>query len=163
MPASRIAICSLLLLLVLLCAARPAHADATLFLGSAWEPSSRGARGAALGFSLLVVGFEFEYASTSEDADEGAPSLRTGMANVFVQTPVAIAGVQPYLTAGGGGYRERLGDQSETNVGMNVGGGVKVSLAGPLRVRLDYRRLALGGAPLHARVHRVYAGLNVRF
>ena len=113
--------------------------------------------------SLLVVGFEVEYSATSEEFERAAPSLRTGMANVFVQTPVAIAGFQPYFTAGGGGYRERLGADDETNLAVNTGGGVKISLAGPLRARIDYRVMRLHGQPLHPRAHRLYAGLNVRF
>ena len=36
--------------------------------------------------------------------DEGAPSLRTFMFNGLLQTPVPIAGMQFYGTAGGGGY-----------------------------------------------------------
>lgn len=140
-----------------------AHADATLFLGNVADPSSRAVRGVALGVSLLVVGFEFEYSSTSEDPDDAAPSLRTGMANVFVQTPLAIAAIQPYLTIGAGGYRERLGDATATSVGMNTGGGVKVSLAGPVRLRVDYRRFVLAGNPISSRVDRLYLGVNLRF
>ena len=48
------------------------------------------------------------------------------MFNGLVQTPIPIAGMQFYGTAGGGVYRETLNDNSETNVGINVGGGVKI-------------------------------------
>ena len=51
----------------------------------------------------------------------------------------------------------------ETHVGVNTGGGVKVSLLGPVRARLDYRLFKLRGDPLHSTVHRVYAGLNLAF
>jgi hypothetical protein len=149
--------------LAVLGAAGPAFADATLFLGQAFTPSNRGAVGLAVGFSLLIVGFEFEYASTSEEIEDGAPGLRTGMANIFVQTPVAIARLQPYLTIGGGGYQESLGTDRETNVGMNTGGGVKISLAGPIRARIDYRVIRLAGHPRYGRSGRLYAGVNVRF
>ena len=48
-----------------------------------------------------------------------------------------------------GGRRRRITRRStrisETNVGINVGGGVKVNLAGPLRLRLDYRDLHAAG------------------
>ena len=44
-----------------------------------------------------------------------------------------------------------------------VGGGAKISLAGPLRVRFDYRLFNLRGRPRHDQVHRVYAGLNLMF
>ena len=44
-------------------------------------------------------------------------------------------------------------------VGMNVGGGVKITLAGPLRVRVDYRLFTLRGSPRVSPVHRFYAGV----
>jgi opacity protein-like surface antigen len=140
----------------------PASADVTAFLGTASTPSTRALKGFAAGFGVLVVGFEFEYASASEDAESSAPSLSTGMGNVLLQTPFAIARLQPYFTTGAGVYRERLGQRQETSVGVNVGGGVKISIAGPLRLRLDYRVVSLRGDPMHTRVHRVYAGANLR-
>lgn len=112
---------------------------------------------------LLVAGFEVEYASTNEDLDKAAPGLRTFMFNGLVQTPVPIGGLQFYGTAGGGVFRETLNVESETNVGINVGGGVKISLAGPLRLRFDYRIFTLRGSPLHSRPQRFYAGLNLKF
>ncbi|MGH9312522.1 MAG: outer membrane beta-barrel protein [Vicinamibacterales bacterium] len=141
--------------------ASPASADATLFIGSTMTPEPRLARGGAVGISLLVVGFEFEYSKTSEDLESLAPSLITGMGNLLVQTPFGT--VQPYGTIGGGFYRERLGEVSETNVGINVGGGVKISLAGPLRLRVDYRLFTLQGGPRHSKPQRIYAGLNLTF
>jgi hypothetical protein len=143
-------------------AASPAWADATVFIGSAFNPDNRTVKGLALGVGLLVVGFEFEYAEASETV-EGAPALRTGMGNVLLQTPVPIAGMQFYATVGGGLYRERLGTRHETQIGANSGGGVKISLAGPIRARVDYRVFTLRGEPLHSVVHRVYAGLNLAF
>jgi opacity protein-like surface antigen len=152
-------------LLVTLTAA-PVFADATAFIGAVTTPSNRQARGFALGVGLLIVGFEFEYGNAKEDVQELAPSLRTGMANVLLQTPVAIMGLQPYITTGAGGYREQVGGgdiRQETNVGLNTGGGVKVSLLGPLRARFDYRVFKLRGNPLHDVVHRFYVGVNVAF
>ena len=144
-------------------AAAPARADITAFLGLTSTTSTRQARGVAVGFGVLVIGFEFEYSNIVEDAGEGAPGLHTGSANVLLQTPTAIGGVQLYLTAGAGGYRERLGEISGTNVTTNVGGGAKIGLLGPLRLRLDYRLLTLHGDPLHDRYHRFYAGANIGF
>jgi hypothetical protein len=140
-----------------------ASADFTGFLGVNPTPSSRVVRGLSLGVGLVIVGFEFEYANTSEDLDEVAPGLRTVMFNGLLQTPVPIAGMQFYATAGGGGYRETLNDVSETHVGINVGGGVKMTLAGPLRLRLDYRVFTLQGDPRHSKPQRFYAGLNLKF
>ena len=85
------------------------------------------------------------------------------MGNGLVQTPVPIAGMQFYATAGGGVYRETLFDVSETHVGVNVGGGVKMSLAGPFRLRLDYRVFTLQGDPRHSKPQRFYAGINLKF
>ena len=151
-------------MLLTLCAAAPAFADATIFIGSSTTPSNRPARGLAIGAGLLIVGFEFEFSDTSENLDENAPSLRTGMGNVLLQTPFPVAGMQFYFTTGGGVYREKLGEtQQETHLGVNTGGGVKVTLLGPIRARLDYRVFNLRGEPLHATVHRVYAGLNLAF
>ncbi len=120
-------------------------------------------KGFAVGTGLLVVGFEFEYAGSDEEVLEGSPGLRTFMFNGLLQTPLPIARMQFYGTAGGGVYRETLLDDSETNVGINVGGGVKVSLIGPLRLRLDYRVSTLKGDARHPRPHRFYAGVNVKF
>jgi hypothetical protein len=143
--------------------AAPAFADATAFIGTSFSPSNRTAKGFAVGMGLLIVAFEFEYSSTSEEAAEAAPSLRTGMGNVLLQTPFAIFGFQPYVTTGAGVYRERLGDAQETSIGVNTGGGVKISLLGPVRARVDYRVFNLRGDPLHSTVHRVYAGVNFAF
>ena len=141
----------------------PAFADVTLFIGGNTTPSSRQARGFALGAGLLIVGFEFEYAKTSEDPAEAAPRLNTFMGNVLLQTPVAIMGLQPYFTTGGGGYQETLGPRQETMFGLNTGGGVKISLIGPLRARVDYRAFSLKGDPLHDVVNRFYVGANLKF
>ena len=144
-------------------AASPAFADATVFLGSTTTPANRTTKGFAVGVGLLIVGFEFEYATTSEEVLDSAPGLRTGMGNVLLQTPVAVMGLQPYFTTGGGVYRETLGTAQETHFGVNTGGGVKVSLLGPVRARADYRIFKFRGDPLHDTVHRFYAGLNLRF
>ena len=144
-----------------------AFADITAFLGVTTTPSNRVSRGFAGGAGLLIVAFEFEYANTVEDEVKRAPGLKTFMGNGLVQTPFPIAGMQFYGTAGAGGYRESftvLNDTfSETNVGTNVGGGVKLSLLGPLRLRLDYRIFRLHGDAQHSTVHRLYAGANLKF
>src|SRR5947207_964890 len=104
----------------------PARADITGFIGANTTPANRQTRGLALGAGLLVVAFELEYAFTPDDPSATAPSLTTGMGNVLLQTPVAILGFQPYWTSGVGVFSETLGARSETNVGYNNGGGVKV-------------------------------------
>jgi opacity protein-like surface antigen len=124
-----------------------ASADITAFLGANPTPTARTVKGAAFGMGLVVVGFEFEYAHTNEDRVQAAPGLWTYMVNGMVQTPFPIAGMQFYGTAGAGGFHETLNADSETNVGINVGGGIKMSIAGPLRLRFDYRVFTLQGSP----------------
>jgi opacity protein-like surface antigen len=151
---------------LLLLAAAPARADITAFIGANTTPDNRQTRGLAVGISLVVVGFEFEYANTPDSTGPGiaAPSLKTGMANVFLQTPFPIAGFQPYFTTGAGLYREKLAPiHQDTSFGFNTGGGVKMTLVGPLRLRVDYRVFKLGSGARFSPAHRVYAGLNLKF
>jgi hypothetical protein len=117
-----------------------ARADLTAFVGVNATPANRPVTGIAVGVGVLVVGVEFEYANTREDAAAAAPALKTGMFNLLVQTPFPVAGLQVY-----------------------VGGGAKITLAGPLRLRLDYRIFTLRGAPRERRPQRFYAGLNLAF
>ncbi len=155
----------LAVLALTLIAATPsiAHADATAFLGRNSAGDDRSVtRGFAAGVSLLVVGFEFEYANSKEDLTTAAPSLRTTAGNVFAQT-FGLPGFQLYATTGAGIYRERLGADEETGLLLNNGGGVKINVAGPLRVRIDYRVFTLRGNPRHKNVQRLYAGLNLSF
>jgi len=153
----------LLSAVLLLALPRAAAADITGFLGITPTPENRALRGFAFGFGLLVVGFEFEYANIGEDELDGLPGLQTASGNVLVQTPVEIANTQFYGTAGGGLYRERLVAHQETSFGTNVGGGAKIRLVGPLRLRLDYRLFRLQGDPLHETYQRFYAGANLSF
>lgn len=157
---ARLGLAALVLLIV---SAAPAFADATVFIGSTATPANRPVKGLALGIGLLVIGFEFEVADTAESVEDAAPSLRTGMGNILLQTPIPVAGMQFYVTTGGGVYRERLGTRQETQFGVNTGGGAKISLLGPIRARVDYRIFKLRGEPLHSLVHRIYAGVNLAF
>jgi opacity protein-like surface antigen len=140
-----------------------AWADATVFVGANTTPANRLTRGAAVGIGLLVVGFEFEYSATDEDLASGAPSLKVGSGNALLQTPIPIFGFQPYVTAGVGFYSEQLSAHDDTGFGQNVGGGVKIALAGPLRLRVDYRVFHLGSDALYSPSHRFYAGVNLKF
>ena len=143
-----------------------AFADATAFIGVHTNPERQAMRGFAGGFSLVIVGFEGEYSQAGEDESAGVPSLTTVSGNVFLQTPIPVFHTRFYLTTGTGVYREKgdaVGHQ-ETNLVFNTGGGAKITLAGPLRLRLDYRVLKLRGEPLRpSAVHRLYAGINLGF
>ena len=148
--------------LVLLSIAAPAHADITAFIGANTTPDNRRVLGGALGFGVLIIGFEGEYAFTPDDPRAAAPSLKAGIANIVLQTPVPFFGIQPYFTTGGGFYQEELGLHSDTGFALNTGGGVKVTLAGPIRLRVDYRIFKLGSGALYSPAHRIYAGLNLK-
>jgi len=152
-----------LALVVLAAAPAPAAADLTAFLGVSPSPDTHMAKGAAIGVGLVIIGFEFEYSKLGEDAERAVPSLTTGSGNLLVQTPVPINGWQFYATLGGGLYRERLEDLQETHVATNLGGGAKYTVAGPFRLRFDYRIFSLLGSPVQSKVHRFYAGANIAF
>lgn len=143
-----------------LLSAAPARADITAFLGLSPTPDNHAVRGISVGVSLLLLAFEFEYANLSEDEPEQLAGLKTYSGNVLVQTPTRM---QLYATIGAGGYQENLGPLQETHVGVNVGGGIKIPLLGPIRVRADYRVFQLKGSPLHSTYQRFYVGGNLAF
>ena len=154
--------------IALVATATPARADLTGFLGVTTTPSSRTNGGFSAGTGFVIVAFEFEYAATKEDLTSGpvAPALKTYMFNGLLQTPIPIARTQFYGTLGAGAYHETLSTQplnDQTNIGTNIGGGAKITLAGPLRLRLDYRVFTLHGNPRHTPVQRLYAGINLKF
>jgi hypothetical protein len=101
--------------------ATPALADVTGFIGANTTPENRHVRGFAVGTGVLLIGVEFEYAHTPEDADASAPELNTGMGNLLLQTPFMIFGFQPYATAGAGFYRETLGTRKDTGFAAACG------------------------------------------
>lgn len=148
---------------ILASTAAPARADITAFLGLSPTPERHTVKGFSGGLSLIVVGFEFEYSHLGEETLEGLPALKTYSGNFLVQTPVEVKGTQFYATAGAGGYQEYLGPREETHFGVNFGGGVKVRVLGPVRLRLDYRVFQLRGEPLYPTYQRFYAGANIAF
>jgi len=159
MKAARVALFALGSVLV----AAPAFADITAFIGANTTPANRLTTGVAIGASLLVIGFEGEYANTSEDASANAPGLQTGMGSIYLQNPIPIAGIQVYAITGAGLYNESLAGNSTFGAALNVGGGAKIELVSHVRLRIDYRVLSLTGSPHTDRVQRVYAGLNLAF
>ena len=156
----RATVTAVLATLILALCPTPAAADATFFFGYAPKPSGRPVRGFGLGATMAVVGFEFEYSNTDETEIPTAPGLKTYMFNIQLATPTSV---QVYATAGGGLYTERVLEASGTAFGTNFGGGVKFKLAGPLRLRIDYRIFALSGEAVEKSSHRFYAGANVAF
>jgi hypothetical protein len=155
-------------LLFILASAAPARADLTGFVGNTATPANRPVTGFGIGTGLLIVGFEFEYSATGEKLTSApiAPALKTFMFNGLLQTPIPIARMQFYGTLGGGVYHETLSTEpsgDQTNLGTNIGGGAKISLIGPLRLRVDYRVFTLRGNARHTPVQRIYAGVNLKF
>ncbi len=146
-------------------AARDARADvnATAFLGTSTAPGVRGSWGLAGGVGVLIVAFEFEYSYMTKDEASATPALDTVMFNALVQTPFVVKRLQFYGTLGGGFYRESLGDFGQTGGGLDYGGGVKISLAGPLKARIDYRLFDLRGSARVPRPQRLYGGLMLSF
>jgi len=154
---------ALIVMCGVLAAPLAARADVTAFLGVSPTPGLHLGRGVAAGAGFVVVAFEVEAAQILEQTADREPALSTGMANILVQTPLDVSGMRFYGTAGAGLYRERLGTTQETNGAVNIGGGVKIGVAGPLKLRLDYRLFRLRGTPLHATYHRLYAGATLGF
>ena len=153
----------LLVCALVLGSALPARADLTIFTGLQGAPVIRPTTGISVGFGVLVVGWEVEIARVREQEDDLAPSIAAGTGSVYVQNPVPISGVQLYAIAGAGVYRERLGPSFEqTDVHLALGGGAKVALAGPLKLRLDYRYFRLRDAR-SPDAQRLYAGLTLSF
>ena len=149
-----------LTLVILAASAAPARADITAFIGLTPTPARHTLKGFSVGAGLIIVGWEFEFAHVGENTDEGLTGLKTYAGNFMVQTPTQT---QLYLTTGVEGYRENLGAAQETYFGTNVGGGVKMKLAGPLRLRADYRIFKLQGTPIHDVYQRFYVGANLKF
>jgi hypothetical protein len=142
-----------------------ARADVNLtgFLGASTTPSTRSARGLAAGAGILVVAFEFEYSNMSQEQASGTPALDTAMFNGMIQTPFVVKRLQFYGTIGGGIYRETLGDYDRVSSGIDYGGGVKISIAGSLKARMDYRLFDLHGSARVPKPQRVYGALMLSF
>lgn len=157
----RVLLAALAGLLFLTVCPTPAWADATAFWGFTSTPTRRTAKGFAVGVSLLIVGFEYEYSNTTQDEANAAPQLTSHMGNILIQTPSARG--QLYFEAGGGYYQETYRDFQTNGFGTNFGGGIKITIYGPLRVRFDYRIFNLRGEPLYSNPRRFYGGAVIAF
>jgi len=147
---------------VLLGTAAPVQADLTAFAGTQGNPSSQ-VRGFGLGLSLLMFGLEFEYSDTTPRTRNGLAGTQTGMFNLLAQSPFVISHLQFYATIGGGFYKNKEATWQETGRATNAGGGVKISLTGPIRLRIDYRVFMLPGGRQGTQQQRFYTGLNLAF
>ena len=143
---------------------RPALCRHHGFFGANTTPSNRPATGFAVGAGLLIVGFEFEYANTERRCQR----RRAVAQDRHGQRPAADAGRHRAASS-------RTSRRAAASIGKSsaraatrasrsdTGGGVKISLVGPLRLRVDYRVFKLGSGALTSPAHRIYAGLNLKF
>jgi hypothetical protein len=140
-----------------------ASADLTGFYGKTRAGgSNRTVKGAALSVGRTAK-FEFEYATTQKDLSKEQPQLTTYMLSSLIQSPNTASRMQLYGVTGVGKYRETLGAVSESNYGFTFGAGMKMRIAGPIGVRVDYRIFTLRGTPTYKKPQRLYAGLNLTF
>ena len=150
---------------------KEASADLTAFFGAHYtsyglmktqSKLKSNVDGIALSISFLGVGLEGEYSNSRMNQSAEIPSLRTGMVNLIGHTPT-VGRLSFYGTVGGGLYRESLAEHQTTAFGVNVGGGIKVAIFGPIGVRLDYRKFSLGSKALESNRDRAYVGFNLIF
>ena len=148
-----------------------ARADATVLVGLKSVKGLRPSCGFSFGHRPSVVGFEIEYLSTLGETAPGDYSAGGIFVSLIVQ-PVTISNVQIFAVGGFGVWGEGFKGGKGTGVfnAGNVGGGVLVPLAGPLRLRLDYRLFLLGKAdetgaiaPSSKHPQRIAAGLHFAF
>jgi hypothetical protein len=150
-----------------------ARADGTVLVGLTSVGALRPSFGFSFGYRPSAVGVEVEYVSTFPQNSPGGYSAGGIFGSVFVQ-PVTISNVQIFAVGGVGVWGEGFTGGKRTGVlnAGNVGGGVLVALAGPLKLRLDYRLFLLGqvseaevGAIAPSRKHpqRIAAGLHFTF
>ena len=153
-----------LIAILALAAAVPARADATAFIGANTTPANRAVRGFAVGAGLLIVAFEFEYASTSsDDRDRRAVAQDRDAATSCCRRRSASSASSRTSRPARASSASGSARITETSFAPNTGGGVKMSLVGPLQLRVDYRVFKLGNGALYSPAHRVYAGLNLKF
>ena len=145
----------------------------TAFAGVAVASGPHQANGVAVGLKPEPgpVSFEFEYSRSRRDPVAGVRAIETLACNILVQPSRQRSRFQFYGTLGVGLYaplhdlsHPRGGgvhQSSEPDSARNVGGGAKVTLAGPLKLRMDYRAFFLAGG--ESNQHRFYVGIAAGF
>jgi hypothetical protein len=143
----------------------------TTFAGMAVTSGPHPASGVAVGLKPQPgpVSLEFEYSRSRGDTVSGPPAIATLAGNILVQRQRSR--FQYYGTFGVGLYaplpdlsRRRGGgvhQTSEPDSARNIGGGAKVTLVGPLKLRMDYRAFFLAGR--ESNQHRFYVGIVAGF
>jgi hypothetical protein len=144
----------------------------TGFAGVAVASGPHPANGVAVGLKPQPgpVSLEFEYSRSRRDQVAGVLAIETLACNILVQPSRQRSRFQFYGTFGVGLYaplhdpsRRRGGvhQSSEPDSARNIGGGAKVTLAGPLKLRMDYRAFFLAGG--ESNQHRFYVGIVTGF
>jgi hypothetical protein len=160
------------LLIILVVSSVPARADVTVFAGVQPNGGAHPVVGAAFGRAPGVVGFELEYARTIGAVTATKPSSGSVNGGLLIQTRPASGRIQLYGIGGFGVWGETYEDGrgSGAILATNIGGGVKVPMAGRFKLRVDYRLFMLGDAPdaapgidVDRRRHRIVAGLSFTF
>jgi hypothetical protein len=147
----------------------PTNPDVTVFIGP-MIPTGRPAIAVAIGDGGSMVRIELEYAGTLGTATSTPASAGSLSCNILVQSRPSTRGVQFYGTVGYGLYGETYEDGISVGdfEARNIGGGAKIKLAGPLRMRLDYRIFMLSdiadiseGLVVRKHPQRFFVGLNL--
>jgi opacity protein-like surface antigen len=147
---------------MLIAAPTAARADITAFLGAYLTPTRQSVQGVSIGFKILVAGVEFEAVRAPEDVEKGQPEIQEGSASVLVESPTGR--VKLYGLMGAGLYRMQFaGVAGDTNTSLHVGGGIKITLAGPIGLRVDYRVVKRNGLVESDTRQRLYVGVRVDF
>jgi hypothetical protein len=151
-------------------AAQPAElpVNLTAFAGLAMAPDPHAALGVAVGVRPRPgpVSLEFEFSRSRSDPASGVPAIMIFAGNILIQLPAQGSRFQFYGTFGGGIYFQLFDHHSgEPDDAPSFGGGVKVTLAGPLKLRMDYRafRLAPMAGEYHSNEQRLYTGIVAGF
>lgn len=107
------------------------------------------------------VSLEFEYLRGRPHPVATGSGIATFAGNILVQPLHQRSRFQFYGTFGVGVYSLVRDYQGSTDSARNVGGGAKVTLAGPLKLRMDYRAFFLAGG--ESNQHRFYVGIVAGF
>jgi len=175
-PEARVVLrCASLCVMALTLSAAPAVAQTqespasiTAFAGVAMASGPHPATGVAVGLKLLPgpVSLEFEHSRGRRDPTAGVPAMETFAINILTQPSRQRSRFQFYGTFGVGLYAVlRDNHVSDVTEARNIGGGVKVTLAGPLKFRMDYRAFFLGkmDGEDYPNAHRFFVGIVAGF
>ena len=144
--------------------AAPASADITGFLGANTTPDNRPVKGVPSAPAFWSSASSSNMPPPIRMTPNGERRRsRPAWATCCCRRRSPIFGLQPYFTTGGGVYRERLASTRHTGFGLNTGGGVKISLAGPMRLRSTTGCSNWEAARCYSPAHRFYAGINLKF